>query len=145
MSTRLIAALAALLAGAACSGGTDEAPPEEMISPFRVLPNITIPPGGEVVGSEGGQEAASLLVSTPMVADSVIEFYRGVLGRPPYRLVNEAVDGKRTTFYVEQEGPSLWVTVEGLDAGGTLVRLSGAAVKTDSSAAGQRTATDSSP
>lgn len=105
-----------------------------MISPFRVLPNIAIPPGGEVVGTEGGQDAASLLVSTPMASDSVIDFYRGVLGRPPYRLVNEAEDAERTTFYVEQDGPSLWVTVEALDAGGTLVRLSGAAVKADGSA-----------
>jgi hypothetical protein len=104
------------------------------MSPFQVLPNVALPAGGKVIGSAGGAEAASLLVSTPESADSVAEFYRDVLSRPPYRLINESVNGKVTSFYVEQDGPSLWVTVEGLEAGGTLVRLAGAAVRADSTA-----------
>jgi len=111
------------------------------MSPIQVLPNIAMPPGGQVIGSAGGTEAASLIVSTPLASDSVAEFYRDVLSRPPYRLVNESVNGQVTSFYVEQEGPPLWVTVEHLEAGGTLVRLSGAAVKADSAATTDTSAT----
>jgi hypothetical protein len=121
--------IAALAVVVACNNAPEAPEAPEAISPFRVLPNIAIPPGGEVTSTEGGTEAASLLISTPLAADSVILFYRDVLSRPPYRLVNEAVSGRMTTFYVEQETASLWVTVEGLEAGGTFVRLGGAAVK----------------
>ncbi|HRP07601.1 MAG TPA: hypothetical protein PLL69_03845 [Gemmatimonadales bacterium] len=117
-----------VLAGCAKPADAPEPPP---VPVFSVLPNIALPPNGQMVGTLGGEEAATLLVSSPMPADSVVDFYRDVLTRPPYRLINEAEAEGRTSFYVEQDGPSLWVTVEGLDAGGTLVRLSGAAVKPD--------------
>jgi len=145
MSICRVAALAAVVLATAC-GGAPEAPEDETVmSPIQVLPNIAMPPGGSVVSSEGGVDAASLLVSTPMGVDSVLTFYRDVLSKPPYRLVNEAVTGKMTSFYVEQDGPSLWVTVEGLDAGGTFVRLGGAAVKGVTDSTPPAPATDSSP
>lgn len=125
--TRL-AALSALLL-AACGGAEQQVPEEEPIPIVQVLPNIPLPPGGQPLTSERGGDAAQLVVSTPMMADSVIAFYRELLSQPPYRLMNEATERSITSFYVEQEGPSLWVTVEGLAAGGTLVRLAGAAVR----------------
>lgn len=113
---------------AAC--GTEDAPPaEDQVAIVRVLPNIPLPPGGQPLASERGGDAAQLLVSTPVAADSVVAFYRTLLSQPPYRLINEASEKGITSFYVEQEGPSLWVTVQGLEAGGTLVRLAGAAVR----------------
>ena len=125
--------LVAALALAGCGG--DAAPAEpEMLSPIQVLPNIALPEGGEVVGTEGGVDAAVLVLSTPLPGDSIAEFYRRILSEAPYRLVNEDVTGSVTSFYVEQDGPPLWVTVEALEAGGTLVRLAGAAVKPDSAA-----------
>lgn len=132
MTTRTpFLALAALLL-AAC-GDKPEAPAEPVTrNPLEVLPNIAIPPGGQVLASEGGEEAASLLISTPMVVDSVVEFYRDVLSKPPYRLINESVNANITSFYVEQDGPPMWLTVEGLEAGGTLVRMSGAVTAADS-------------
>jgi hypothetical protein len=126
---------------AACADEPETPPAETTLSPAQVLPNIAIPPGGEAIGSEGGTEAATLLISTPMVSDSVVDFYRGVLSRPPYRLINESVNAGVTSFYVEQDGPPMWITVEGLEAGGTLVRMSGAIKASDSTTA----ATDTTP
>lgn len=134
MTNRAFRVLGVALLAIAC-GGEPEAPEEQVLTPIQVLPNIAIPPGGSPLGSEGGSEAATLLVSTPLAADSVVGFYRNLLSEPPYRLINEATSAGRTSFYVEQDGPPLWVTVEGLTAGGTLVRLSGAAVRADSTPA----------
>jgi hypothetical protein len=120
----------------ACGGGDDVAPAEEQVPVVMVLPNIPLPPGGQPLTTERGGDAAQLLVSTPLGADSVVIFYRDLLSRPPYRLVNEATEATVTSFYVEQEGPSLWVTVEGLQAGGTMVRLAGAAIRDTSVAPG---------
>ncbi len=126
MTTRHALAALATLFLAAC-GEEPEAPPAEtVVSPVQVLPNIAMPPEGEVLGQEGGAEAATLLISTPVTADSVVEYYRGVLSKPPYRLINESATAGVTSFYVEQDGPPMWVVVEGLEAGGTLIRMSGA-------------------
>ncbi len=120
----------ALLALGACSSGNDQGEPAEPQMPMvQALPNIPLPPGGVPLNTEQGSDAAQLLVSTPMMADSVAEFYRDLLGRPPYRLINEATEKSVTSFYVEQDGPALWVTVQGLEAGGTIVRLAGAAIR----------------
>ena len=133
MTTRhAVYALAALTLGACTK--EPEAPTETVMTPVQVLPNIAMPPGGEALGAEGGAEAASLLISTPVSSDTVVAFYREVLSRAPYRLINESLNAGTTSFYVEQDGPPLWVTVEPLEAGGTLVRMSGA-VKADTSTA----------
>jgi hypothetical protein len=128
---------------AAC-GDKPEPPAEPVVrNPLEVLPNIAMPPGGQVLASEGGEEAASLLISTPVTVDSVVGFYRDVLSKPPYRLINESVNAKITSFYVEQDGPPMWLTVEGLEAGGTLIRMSGAVTAADSSR--RRPATPAGP
>ncbi len=121
--------VASLLALAACGGTEVGEVGETQVPVVQVLPNIPLPPGGVPMASEAGGDAAQLLISTPLSADSVTSFYRNLLGKPPYRLVNEATEKSVTSFFVEQDGPSLWVTVEGLEAGGTLVRLAGAAVR----------------
>src|SRR5690606_7806045 len=126
--------LAATLVAAGCSGDSGQPEPEPL-SPLQVLPNIPLPEDGQVVGTEGGVDAAVLVLSTPMPADSVAEFYRNMLSDAPYRLINEDVTGNVTSFYVEQDGPPLWVTVESLEAGGSLIRLAGAAARPDTSAA----------
>lgn len=123
--TLLIALLA--LSAAACK--SPEVPAEDAGMPMvQALPNIPLPPGGSPVSTERGGDAVQLLVSTPTPADTVLAFYRDLLSKPPYRLINEADNKGSTSFYVEQDGPPLWVTVEGLPAGGTMVRLAGAAI-----------------
>ena len=126
MTTRYACIALAALVLVACADEPEAPPAETIISPVQVLPNVAMPPQGQVLGREGGTEAASLLMSTPVDSDSVVEYYRGVLSKPPYRLINESVNAAVTTFYVEQDGPPMWVMVEGLEAGGTLVRMSGA-------------------
>ncbi len=133
-------AVVGALAVVACAKPAD-APEPPSVTVFEVMPNVALPPDGQILASEGGEEAATLLVSSPFPADTILAFYRSVLSEPPYRLINEAVTDGRTSFYVEQDGPPLWVTVEGLGAGGTLVRLAGAAVKP---ASGRTTPADSS-
>lgn len=127
----LVLVAAALAAG--CSGDGRE-PEETVMTPIQVLPNLPLPGDAAVVGTEGGVDAAVLVLSTPIPGDSIAEYYRDLLSRPPYRLINEDVTNGVTSFYVEQDGPPLWVTVEPLQAGGTLVRLAGAAVKPDTAA-----------
>jgi hypothetical protein len=56
----------------------------------------------------------------------VADYYRDVLARPPYRLINESTNDGLVSFYVEQDGPSMWVAVQGLTAGGALVTVAGA-------------------
>jgi hypothetical protein len=115
----------------ACGDKPETPPPPVTRSPLEVLPNIPMPPGGKLLSSQGGEEAASLLISTPIAADSVAEYYRDVLSKPPYRLINESVNGAVTSFYVESTRP-MWLSVESLEAGGTLVRMSGAVTAADS-------------
>jgi hypothetical protein len=124
--TLLLSAVAATLV--ACGPTESPTPEEPMATPAEVLPNIPLPPDGIPLNTEGSGEALQLLVSTPLAAEQVVEFYREVLSRPPYSTLNESTNSGATTFLVEQDGPSLWVTVQGLEAGGSLVRLAGAAI-----------------
>ncbi len=123
--THLICAalVAGLLAG--CGGGED-APAERQLSAIEAFPNIPLPPDGRMLGTEGSGEALQLLMSTPMATDSVTDYYRRILADAPYRLLNETSDSTTTSFYVESgEERPLWVRVERLAAGGTVVRLIG--------------------
>jgi hypothetical protein len=133
MTLRPLSFVLAGLVLAGCGAEPEPAPLETAVTPAQVLPNIPIPPGGEALGSEGGAEAAALLLSTPMQADSVADYYRDVLSKPPYRLINESKQGVITSFYVEQGSDTpMWVNVEALEAGGTLVRITGARAAADS-------------
>ncbi len=120
---------AAVLATVACGDREVKQDTQEMVSIPEALPNIPLPPGGNIRGVEGEGDARQLLIATPVEADSVVEYYRELLADAPYELISESTNDGRTSFYVEQEGGQpLWVTVEGLD-GGTMVRLTGAAIR----------------
>ena len=127
--------LSAVFVLAACGGDAEVAPIEETpMSPIEALPNMPLPPDATPIRAEAGGDAAQLLFATPMHVDDVVKFYRAILSEAPYSLLNEAEVGGATTFYVEQDGPPLWVMVEGFPAGGTQVRLTGADItKVDSS------------
>lgn len=131
--TLLLSAVAATLV--ACGPTESPTAEEPRATVAEVLPNIPLPPDGIPLDTEGSGEALQLLVSTPLAAEQVVEFYREVLSRPPYSTLNESTNSGATTFLVEQDGPSLWVTVQSLEAGGSLVRLAGAAKTSDTSTA----------
>lgn len=122
--TTLFALLAVSLV--ACKGEEAAPPVEAQVSLPEVLPNLPLPPGGQMLAREGTGSALQIIMSTVSPADSVVAYYREVLALPPYRLINEATTNGMTAFFVEQDGPSMWVAVQGLEAGGTLVTIAGA-------------------
>ncbi len=117
-------AAAAMLAG--CKGG-DAAPVPPAGPPLEaILPNIPFPPNAEPVTSERADKALKLVFTSSSPSDSVVAYYRAVLAAAPYRLINEGVSGNVTSFYVEQDGPSMWVTVQPVDVNNSLVTIAGA-------------------
>ncbi|MEO5825263.1 MAG: hypothetical protein ABIR59_05195 [Gemmatimonadales bacterium] len=98
-----------------------EGPPLE-----EVLPNIPFPPNAEPVASERADKALKLVFASSSPSDSVVAYYRTVLAAAPYRLINEGMSGNITSFYVEQDGPSMWVTVQPVDINNSMVTIAGA-------------------
>jgi hypothetical protein len=132
-----LSAVLVTVAVAGCGDGAGDPPAEPQISAFQAFPNIPLPPDGRSLGSEGTGDALQLLMSTPMSHDSVADYYRTTLAAAPYRLLNETSEGKVVSFYVESgDQRPLWVRVEGLEGGGTMVRLIGAAPPKSAPAAG---------
>jgi hypothetical protein len=121
--TLLLASLAVL---AACGDKTADVPPVRTPELSEVLPNLPLPPEGEIVSRDGGERALALIISTPASDTAVVSHYRTVLAAAPFRLINEDSSVAGISFYAEQDGPPIWVVVRGLDAGGTLVTIAGA-------------------
>ena len=115
-----------ILLGTACA--KNEPAPEPTPPLAQVLPNIPLPPGATPMTSEAGGDAIRIVVSSTSPADTVIAFYRATLSAPPFRLINEAKSGSVTSFYVEQDGPPMWVTVEPVGTATSLVTIAGARV-----------------
>jgi hypothetical protein len=115
---------------AASLGACQQKPPAaEAVEPPRleaVLPNIPLPPGGMALTTGSSKDAMQFLFTSPAVVDTVVAYYRDVLAKAPYRLINEATTGGVTSFYVEQDGPSMWVAVQKNGDSGSLVTISGA-------------------
>lgn len=111
-------------------GACQQKPPAaEAITPPRleqVLPNIPLPPDGMALTSESSKDAMQFVFTTPASVDSIVAYYRDVLGKPPYRLINEATASGVTSFYVEQDGPPMWVAVQKNGTAGSLVTIAGA-------------------
>lgn len=121
---RSVAILALL--GTAC--GKNEPAPDPTPPLAQVLPNIPLPPGATPMAREAGGDAVRLVVSSTSPADTVVAFYRATLSVPPFRLINEAKSGNLTSFYVEQDGPPMWVTVEPAGTTSSIVTIAGAQV-----------------
>lgn len=115
-----------VLLGAAC--GKNEPAPDLAPPLAHVLPNIPLPPGATPMTSESGGDATRIVISSTSPADTVVAFYRITLSAPPFRLINEAKAGTMTSFYVEQDGPPMWVTVEPVGTASSIVTIAGAQV-----------------
>jgi hypothetical protein len=124
MSTRTFLVAVVCLAGAAACQRHANAPPAPPLG--TVLPNIPFPPGGQPAGQNSGSDATQLQFVSTVSADSVTKYYRQLFSRPPYQLVNETTSGTTTVFYVEQKGPSMWVTVEASGDSASRVTIAGA-------------------
>lgn len=119
-----------------CGDKTSDGPVETPITAIEAFPNVPLPPNGTIVRSQGTGDALELVMGSPSPDSSVADYYRQLLAKPPYRLINESVAGGVTTFYVESGNDRpLWVHVQADSLGGTTVRLVGtAAPKADSGA-----------
>lgn len=103
----------------------------------EALPNLPLPPGASFVSRSGGSDALQITLRSPSPVDAVAAYYRRVLGRAPWRLVNDAKDAEgAVVLFAQQDGPPLWVRLRPAEDGrGTVVDLSGAVVPKRDSAA----------
>jgi hypothetical protein len=118
----LTAALLVTACGDKPAPDPEEAPP----SIAEVFPNLPLPPDGQILSREGTGQAMQMIFSSPQAGDTIANYYRKVLSAPPYELINESTNDGVVSFFVEQNGPSMWVVVQGLEAGGSLVTVAGA-------------------
>lgn len=129
MRTQFVVAVAIpvlLLAGCKSAKAPEAAPPPPPLS--QVLPNLPFPPDAQPVASVSGADATQITVRSPHPPDSVASYYRKLLGDPPFRLVNEASAGGVISFLADQDGPSIWVTVQPDGKVGSQVTIAGAQV-----------------
>jgi len=121
-----ILVLLLFLAAAAC--GRDSQPKPPKLS--EVMPNVPLPPNATFVSKSGGEDAVQITVRSPMRAEIVAEYYRHLLTRNGWRLVNDAKDQDgAVVLFAEQNGPPLWVRIRSAEDGnGTLVDLAGARI-----------------
>lgn len=131
---RTLPAIALLLTVAQLGACQSAKPAEEAPKQagLEVLPNLPLPPDGTPLTTQSSPEAMSVVSVTEIGVDSVLNYYRMILGKEPFRLINETTADSITSFYVEQDGPSLWITVQRNGAKGSMVVIAGAA---DTSAA----------
>jgi len=113
------------LAATVLLAGCHKPKPKE-VNLSQVLPNIPLPPDPEPLIKETGTNAMSFLVVSRVAPDSVASYYRKVLSTDPFRLVNERTSGRTTSFYAEQDGPSIWITVSPNGSQGSMVVIAGA-------------------
>ena len=120
--TRIWAGMA-MVALVACK---DEAPRPPQVS--QVFPNLPIPPNATVVSQSGGADALQITLMSPVKASEVETYYRALLSKNGWRLVNDMrnQDGS-VVLFAQQNGPPLWVRIKSTDdSAATLVDLAGA-------------------
>lgn len=142
---RTLPAIALLLTFAPLAACQSSKPADEPVknAGLEVLPNLPLPPGGTPLTSQSSTEAMQVIATTESPVDSVVAYYRSLLAKPPFRLINETMADSITSFYVEQDGPSLWITVQRNGPVGSLVVIAGAVA--DTTAAGRAAAKAGNP
>ena len=113
----------AVLALLACK---DKGPQTPKIS--QVLPNLPLPPNASVVSKSGGSDALQITLISPAKVKDVETYYRAVLSKNGWRLVNDMRDRDGSVVLLaEQDGPPLWVRIKSTDDSvATMVELAGA-------------------
>ena len=127
MRTPLLVALALpvlLVAGCKSDKAAEAALPPPPLS--QVLPNLPFPPDAQPLTTVSGADATQITLVSPHPPDSVAAYYRKLLGDPPFRLVNETTTGGVVSFFANQDGPPIWVTVQPDGKVGSKVTIAGA-------------------
>ena len=96
----------------------------------RVFPNLPIPPNASVVSRSGGSDALQLTLMSQNKAQEIEAYYRTVLTRNGWRLVNDQRDRDGgVALLAELKGQPLWVNIKSTeDSVATIVRLAGAVI-----------------
>jgi hypothetical protein len=120
--TRIWAAVA-LVALVACR---DKPPEPPKVS--QVFPNLPLPPNATLVSKSGSSDALQLTLRSPVQAKHVEAYYRDLLSKNGWRLINDMRDRDGSVvLFAEQDGPPLWVRITGTeDSLATIVQLAGA-------------------
>jgi hypothetical protein len=107
-------------------GCKDKLPQAPKVS--QVFPNLPLPPQATVVSRNAGTDALQLTLMSPTKAADVETYYRRVLSKNGWRLVNDMRDRDGSVVLLaEQDGPPLWVRIKSTDDSvATMVELSGA-------------------
>jgi len=113
----------AILALLACK---DKGPQTPKVS--QVFPNLPLPPNARVVSKSGGSDALQITLISPFKAKDVETYYRAILSKNEWRLVNDMRDRDgAVVLFAEQNGPPLWVRIKSTDDSvATIVELAGA-------------------
>ena len=116
-------AAVAVLALVACK---DKAPQTPKVS--QVFPNLPLPPNASVVSRSGSSDALQLTLMSAVKAKDVESYYRTMLSKNGWRLVNDMRDQDGSVvLFAEQDGPPLWVRIKSTDDSvATVVELTGA-------------------
>jgi len=113
----------AILALVACK---DKGPQTPKVS--QVFPNLPLPPNASVVSKSGSSDALQITLISPVKAKDVETYYRAILSKNGWRLVNDMRDRDGSVvLFAEQNGPPLWVRIKSTDDSvATMVELAGA-------------------
>ena len=113
----------AILALLACQ---DKGPRTPKVS--EVFPNLPLPPNAIVVSKAGGSDALQLTLMSPVKAKDVEHYYRTLLSKGGWRLMNDMRDRDGSVvLFAEQNGPPLWVRIKSTDDSvSTIVEIAGA-------------------
>jgi len=111
-------------------GCKDKEPEIEMAKVSDVFPNLPVPPEATVVSHSGGPDALQLTLMTPAKAKDMEAYYRGLLTKSGWRLVNDMRDQDGSVVLLaQQNGPPLWVRIKSTDdSAATMIELAGAVV-----------------
>jgi hypothetical protein len=102
--------------------------PPEMAKLSDVLPNLPLPPQASVVSRDGSADAIKLTLRSGAKTGDIEAYYRNVLTKNGWRLVNDARDREgAVVLLAERDGPPLWVRIQATaDSSATMVELAGA-------------------
>jgi len=118
-----------LLATGLSLAGCGESPKPRQTDILEAMPNIPLPPDASYLSKEIGEEALKIRFRSVVDVDGVARYYRGVLGRDPWKLISDTPmqDGSVALYAEQKAGPPLWVTIrKAEDAPGSVVDLLGA-------------------
>jgi hypothetical protein len=96
----------------------------------RVFPSLPLPPNASVVSRSGGADALQLTLMSQNKASEIEAYYRTVLTKNGWRLVNDQRDRDGgVALLAELKGQPLWVNIRSTDDSvATIVRLAGAVI-----------------